>query len=416
MFKSIVEKADFDKWESKIYGLPFPLYTYFLDVPTSGIYTSIIGATGDYVFSVMYTPYLEDKDVSTIQIPYDISRFGKLNEVRPELPEKVDVFRIKEINDTPKLLKTVNTYNVNKNIGGKRNWKNESKLYQYPYSLLMLYDGVNQPLTIKPQLSPKQMEIMVKNSISDKCSSSIFVKGYKGDVNGVFEGMVSGGELELPCTSNNYVNFIARSKNQTKQNVESSLSEIVLNNKINNRNLGVSTVTNLINGGANLFSGNLSGGVSALTDIGTGIMNYKNQSDINNLNKENLIKNTLAEIQDKRSMPNTLLSKGDNVFYGLMNNNSSLMLYRYGLTENFGEILGNYFAMYGYLQNRIMKVNTKSRYYYNYISAPDINIKSNKIPSLYLNKLKNIFKSVTIWHVDNDGVVPCDYSMDNKEV
>lgn len=411
-----ITKRDFDSWTSILYGLPFSLYSYFLDIPTSGLYSSVIGATGDYVFSVMYTPYLEKDDLELYQIQYDSERFGKLSQARPQLPDQVDVFRIHGVTKFDKELKTLPTYKVNKSIGGRRNWRNESKLYQYPYSFMMLYDGVNQPITLKPQLCESTIEVRVKTSISDKCSSSIYVRGYKGDNFGVFEGMVSGGELELPCTSNNYTNFIARSKNQTKQNVEGSLNQLYLNDKINKRNLGFGIGASAIKGVGSLLSGNIGGAIGSVGDVAQNLLNYSNTKEVNALSRENVIKGALAEIQDLRSMPNTLISKGDNVFYGVMNNEGNLSLYRYGVTENFGEILGNYFAMYGYLQNRIMKVNTKSRYYYNYISSPNINLKSYSIPQMYLNRLKKIFEGVTIWHLDNEGVEAGNYEYDNKEV
>lgn len=79
--------------------------------------------------------------------------------------------------------------------------------------------------------------------------------------------------------------------------------------------------------------------------------------------------------------------------------------------------IGDYFAMFGYKQNKLMDINVNSRHYYNYVKTIGINIKSNKIPSNYLNTLKNIFDNgVTIWHIDNENVNIGDYSMDNKEV
>ena len=73
--------------------------------------------------------------------------------------------------------------------------------------------------------------------------------------------------------------------------------------------------------------------------------------------------------------------------------------------------------MYGYAQNRLMEVDTKSRQYYNYIKTKEVNILTSSIPNVYLDKLKAIYNNgTTIWHVDNPDVLPLNYSKDNTEV
>ena len=73
--------------------------------------------------------------------------------------------------------------------------------------------------------------------------------------------------------------------------------------------------------------------------------------------------------------------------------------------------------MYGYKQNKLMLPNIKSRYYYNYIKTIGINIRGYRIPRSHLEELRGIFdKGVTVWHIENNGVVVGDYSMDNYEI
>lgn len=412
-----ITKDYYDKWDSTLYGLPYSVYNYYIDPSKGDIMTSIIGASGDNVFSVVYTPFLNIDDMHLIQIPYDSSRFGKISEVRPEVKVNPDVFRIKALTNPSKFIGEFKTYKVKKSIGGKKNWRNESKLYHYPYNYMMLTDGINEPLVLKPQYCPSVCKVGIKLTVSDRCSYGMFVQNYKGDTHGFTEGLVSGDALELPNTSNAYANWVATSKNQTTQNVQSTINQTILNDKIANRNMYMGLAGSVVGGVGSALSGNVGGVVnSAMSGIGS----YVDKGNTNlqsKLTKQTAIEGALATAKDMRSTPNTLLSQGSNIIYGLRNGNQKLRLYRYGLDENYAQKIGDYFAMFGYKQNKLMDINVNSRHYYNYVKTIGINIKSKKIPSNYLNTLKNIFDNgVTIWHIDNENVNIGDYSMDNKEV
>ena len=81
------------------------------------------------------------------------------------------------------------------------------------------------------------------------------------------------------------------------------------------------------------------------------------------------------------------------------------------------ERIGLYFHTYGYAQNKMMKPNLRSRYYFNFIKTLDANVRGAGIPREHLNKIKNIFnQGTTIWHVDRGSVVVGDYTKDNYEV
>ena len=86
-------------------------------------------------------------------------------------------------------------------------------------------------------------------------------------------------------------------------------------------------------------------------------------------------------------------------------------------TTTYLEKLGNYFALFGYKQNRIMNINTKSRYYYNYVKTVGVNLSGNEIPRSHFEELQEIFNNgVTIWHTFRDGVKVGDYQYDNVEI
>ncbi len=127
----------------------------------------------------------------------------------------------------------------------------------------------------------------------------------------------------------------------------------------------------------------------------------------------------MSQVRDLNNTPNTMLSMGSDFIYGYNKQGSSLKLFRFSLTTEYATKLADYFAMYGYKQNKILNVNEnmRTRYYYNYIKTIGINLTSKgSIEKDDIEVMKSIFdKGVTIWHIDRPNVVVSDYSMDNFE-
>ena len=185
----------------------------------------------------------------------------------------------------------------------------------------------------------------------------------------------------------------------------------------------VSGVQSIVNGVGGVIGG-LMGDISSLTGginstIGTvgNVLASQNQIALNNRNIQNSIQSAMAQANDMKSVPNTMISMGSDVFYGLVNGDYSLYMYRYGLNIEVYKKLGDYFALFGYKQYKILTPNIRNRYYYNYIKTVGANLKSNQIPRNHFEQLKAIFDNgVTIWHIDREGVTVGDISRDNYEV
>lgn len=423
----VIEK-EVDSWSNHIYGLPYSLYLYYLDeqLDFEGQFSSILGNMTGLV-SMVYVPFHTSLDLNLWRIPYDTERFGNIDKTRPELTTKPYVFRIDSLAKGSKFIKSFSTYSVaGKDIGGDRNWRNEGKLYNYPYSYLEINDGLNPPLVLRPELCPVTCDLGVKLSISERCTYSLFVQNYKGDTHGFVEALVSSDGTELPSTEGQYATWVATNKNQVQQSVKQAVLQSKLGQQFTEEreNFGkvsdtVGAVTGVL---GSIFSGNILGGISSGVN---GIANYY-QHDMairqarqqGAIDRQGIIKGAMAQAKDMRTAPNTLISQGSNIMYGIRNNDKHLRLYRYGITEEYAQRLGDYFALFGYKQNKMLVPNTKNRKYFNYIKMLQCNIKSRDIPSDYLEELKGIFeKGVRIWHVDRTNMVTVgDYSKDNFEV
>ena len=409
----VIEAKQKDEWGSMNYDLPCGLYFYFMNehLPDweSGKSDSVLGNC-PAIQSVQFTPFISPYDLKMFHVDYDVERFGSVGGTRNGLMDTPLVFRIQAIDNPIKTLGTFKCYSPSKSIGGKRNWKNESRLYNYPYAFAMLTDNLNPPIEIKYHLCKNNTNtIKVRNTISDRCSYGLFIEGYKGDSEGKMESMVSGDAHELPCSSSAYTTWYASNKNQVAQNVANNSANAFIQNSSLQKQLLPSLLSqvtfnpmNMVQAGAGMYSSYL---------------NNQMQQQLNNQNTQNSINMAMAQANDMKSTPNTMISMGSDVYYGLDKGNKKVNLYRFGLTDEYYQKLGDYFAMFGYKQDKVMTINRRNRHYYNYIKTIGVNIKSSGVPRNHLEEIKSIYNNgVTIWHVDRNGVEVGDYSMDNYEV
>lgn len=411
---SILE-AGMDKWDNTMYGLPCGLYFYYMNSNLPGWTfqeTSIIGNC-PAIQTVQYVPFIEEEDLGLFKIPYDIERFG--DTTRPGLTSPPNVYRIANEIKTNKIktLGSFKCYKPQKNIGGEISWKNESRLYNYPYSFAMITDHLNPPIEVKYHLVPGNIaNVKVRNTISDRCSYALFIEGYKGDTSGKMEAMVSGDAHELPCSSSAYNQWFASNKNQTAQDVKSVMQNSFLTKQTNSKMLLPNLVGNFAGTTLNPMSW-LGSGANLAGDL----INYNQNNKRADLDVQQAIQSKIAQSQDLMSTPNTMVSMGSDVYYGLDSGGKKVSLYRFGLHIEQLKKLGDYFAMFGYKQNKILKPNIRNRYYFNYIKTVGANLKSINIPRDHFEKLKGIFDNgVTIWHIDREGVEVGNISKDNYEI
>lgn len=407
--KNTIYAKDYDTWYSENMGLPSALYFYMLDKNFNGWDSEMMSVLGNCpsIVSLQLTPFLSFTDVEMYHTPYDYERFGKFNELNPSLEFAPSVFRITGMNTDIKTLGNFRCYKPKKSIGGKTHWQNESRLYNYPYAFAMLTDNLNPPLEIKYHLcKDNDNYIKVRNTISDRCSYGLFIENYKNDKNGMMESLVSGDSHELPCSSSAYSQWFASNKNQVAQNTYNMVQESYMK-KAQVRRGALPRLIGSVGGGIISSGANM---INTMNDM-------KNFNETTNFNVKANIDNVMAMTQDLNNTPRTITSMGSDFYYGYAKGDKSLTLHRFGLTLDYYIRLGDYFMRYGYMQNKIMYPNINSRYYFNYIKTIGMNLSGFGIPRNHMEELKSIFDNgVTVWHVDQPGVVVGDFSNDNYEI
>lgn len=415
--REISEQTE-DQWQVPIkkQSVPYPIYNYYLEpsmfTEDENLNTAVVGHCPS-ILSVHYTPFLESSDLRLTKIPYDNNRFGSVDKARPGISGgQAYVYRIMEQLKETKKIATFDCYTKKpSSVGGKRDWRNESKLQHYPYSYAMVTDYFNPPLEIKYHLCKGYTnEVWVRNTVSDRCTYSLFVPYYKNDSYGRIEANLSVGGNELPCSSSAYAQFYASNKNQIMQNVNNTMQQSFMTTKHAKQNAWIQGTASL----GNLLSGNILG---AIGGVGGSYIGYKQTQEQGKLDKRIAVQNALAQEQDMINTPNTMISQGSDIMYGLYNGGNRLDLIKFTIREEYAKKLGDYFAQYGYKVNKFWAVRTRNRYYYNYVKTVGVNLESFKVPRAHLDKFKEILDNgVTMWHVDREGVKVGDYSMDNYEI
>lgn len=424
------------------------LYYYGLDTEhlTEGITatsynTSIFGLT-TAIQNVVYVPYMDfnDSSISDFQgVAFDVKRYGWVgNPDYPNAPAVPYVYRVEKYVSNKKEIGTFTVYEPQKSIGGKRNWKNESRLYNFPYKYAILTDGIGEPWSLMYHNCPSNTaSVFVATFLSNLGTYMFGVNGYKGDYIGNTEGIIVNRCLELPNSSSAYAQWNATQKASAKTNMFLGALQT-----------GVSMVNPIVGAGMKMAGKSQTNTASENLRMQDMLELERNPTDISNLAKGNQMIKKGASLQgiqgglgimnvfqgagqiasyfnEKQSAmktPNTMISQGSDLnatrfVSGNMGRTlGGMYLYKYEMEEEYMEKCGTYFAMYGYTLNKFMKYNKRSRKDYNYLQTVGANVSAD-IPMEHKAELQAIYdKGVTIWHVDRNGDKMINYEYDNQEV
>ena len=284
-------------------------------------------------------------------------------------------------------------------VGGNFNWRNESKLYTFPYRQLEVRDGFTSPIYLFPQCLP---EIDLNNdSHSLRCFNTINQQGqyglyvYNYNNSKYIPQTQTLGSVTLPVLNNTYLDYLYRNQEQLK----ASQDQLGWNTTLGVLGAGVTIAGGLLTGGLG-FAVAATGGMSLLNSLGSGIIGWQN---------------AIANEKDMARAANTVNGLYTNYNFSLQQDKYLRILEHRYFDDNM-ERIGQYFHVYGYASNRLEVPNINSRRYWNYLKCSTCNISANGIPKEHLLKLKTIFENgTTVWHMNNNANVG-DYSKDNPEV
>lgn len=403
------------------------MFYYFLDKSLQS--DSTILGYAPTIQSVSYNPFIDKEDLYLVASKFDTEKYGTPRE---------DVSRI------PNVYRITDNYSINKTIYTqtlKLEASKEPILNYYPYRYLMLYDGFNQPLIIKPQYLDRDgvIEVKVRTNINQNSKYLLYLNGYKGDYTGCLEGLNNDVPLMLPVSSSAYAQFWATSsaqfnqsfintsiENQTSYNHNTQNMELQHNQSVTNNT--ISGVSNALSSIASLFTLNFGGTVSGLGGVANNISSAyynkkgydlsKNQAEEIKANSDYFNEaNRMATLKDFKKSPRGVISLGNDVSYSKMKSGCHIRLYDITLEPTVLRKLEKFYHKYGYPLNKYVdgfKIGN-IRENFNFVKMGYCDVFGEKIPKDDLDIIKTIFETgITFWNVENDIRIG-DYSVTNNE-
>ena len=409
---------------SKLNGL----YYYYLE---QSLYsyngsdnTGILGTTSA-IANVAYVPFLNLKPSNIASVDFDVNRYGATG----KFSRTPKVFRIQQ-SETPQPMVLAERYLYPRGqslpaIHKRRHWSNESRLLDYPYRSIMFASNVFEPYQIIPHLMSTdllengQLKLECVQSLNPGGNFYVQVKGYKDDFFGIMERQYSTASVDIPNTSSAYSNYMSTQKAQAQAAVSNSMLQANVQHAGQTIMGAVGGgITGAISGMALGPAGIIGGAVSGMA-IGGG-KSALSGSLTKNLSTQMLQNQQLAYQQDLTTTPKSLVSRGGDIYSRIGDESGAfVMAADLQITDEYKQMLGDYFAMYGYKQNKVMFLHNhlRTRHYYNYIKTAGCNVKGTGVPKAHLEAIKSIFdQGVTLWHVARNGDKFLDYGMDNTEV
>ena len=413
-----------DYYGTLIDNIYMPVSMYYLDsdlIIRNNHLLDPIQQSGQ-VLTMLYTPFLEQSDLQLVKIPYDKNYYGDPGGSAPDL----SVYRIQgKANPNTQITKKLHTLKKYEKVQTIKNRSpiNESKLLQYPYMYTAITDYINTPLIIRPEFFTSltdNYEVWVRQSLSLNGGYTIYIPSYKGETQGQYNGLISAGSLDMPTSSSAYSQWLTTSKSQwlaqnqiAERNEQFSVYRTNLNTAGGILNQGIGTVGNILTGNV----GGLIGDFGSSINLG---LQHSLQSQQNKINKQNRIDNTMSFIEDKKRSPRNVTLTGNDLLNSIDISRKKVDAITYEITDYYKNRLCEYFTLYGYKQNKLMKIDTQSRKYFNYVKTLDVNIEGFDVDKSELEQIKEIFNNgITFWHYDNvnsDLKGMYDYSLDNVEV
>jgi len=300
-----------------------------------------------------------------------------------------NVLEYNDITPTP-------AYNTNTFAPGQtKRLDPKTKIYPYRYAEITDYQG--EGLVIKRQnlctpagiIDGDKNEIEFRQSLSVMPKIKYYVTNYLGDSQGKKENYINNNICEMPLINDAYLSYIS-------QNKASATYGMAINTYLD-------VGTNIARTAVGIGTGNPFAISNAISGASSTIKNITNE---------------IIKFEDLKGVPQNLKKLGNNGEFDYLDNNLKIRVAYYSIKTPYRNRLNDYFYRYGYSYKKFTTPNLKSRYYFNYIQAPDMCIDTG-IDNEYISKLKSIFANgITIWHYRDSatwGGVE-NYQYDNVEM
>ena len=324
--------------------------------------------------------------------------------------------------------------------GTLKNNITESKLLMYPYSYVQLIDGQGNNFIIKPEyLNTSTIDITTYTSAGLNSKQAHIVQDYRQqnvNLNACRWELQNGIINSMPNNITIIDDYSAAYLQGNANTIETNIANVQLQAQTNNTIARNNMDANLASVGAqtvgNIFAGAINGGMAggmggaiggAMTNGVAGLANYassyiqgknyvENTELQGNVTEEKTIASAMAKLEDAQRVADNVALQGGDVYFTFQNQFSGYCLVYKQISDEYINILEDYFQKYGYKVNIIETPNLHTRQSWDYIRTVGCNVVGS-INNDSLQKIRTMFNNgVTIWHTTDVG----NYNLSNNEI
>lgn len=324
--------------------------------------------------------------------------------------------------------------------GNLTNGITESKLLMYPYSYVQLMDAQGNNFIIKPEYLPTS-QIQISSLTHDGNINKVIHQvvnylGLSGSQSIPFvnlqNGIINANANNLTIIDDYTAAYLQGQGNTIQQSIQNIKQQAEINTA-NAKLYGDVNVVNAISQAmANTISGILTGGyqggavggiVYGTSATGQGISMIGNsgrtaEANIQATEMQGALSNQIAiasanaKLEDAKMVADNVHLQGGNALFTYQNNNQGYAVVYRQISQEYINILQDYFKKYGYKVNKVETPNLHTRQSWDYIRTIDCNLVGS-INNSSLEILKGIFNNgTTVWHTTDVG----NYNLSNNEI
>ena len=332
-----------------------------------------------------------------------------------------------------------------------KNGITESKLLMYPYSYNLLTDLQGDEFIIKNEYNQgKNIAVDIRCALGVSNNVAYTIQGYLNS-NGIGNelylrnGIINKNTNRLAIVDDYAAAYAQGNMNTIEQNINATKQQTSLNNRIAQNTANTNTAitdtrnrANMLNAGISAVGGTiegavlggplaLAGAVQGLSNVAQTTVSNMANSRVTELENQNMINNTalrgelanqqavagaMAKVQDAKATADNVTLQGGDTYFNYGYENLGVKLISYQITQEYIDLLQDYFGKYGYKVHKVKIPNIHTRQNWNYIQTVGANIVGN-IPQMFIDALEQLFnQGITIWHTTDVG----NYNLPNNEI
>ena len=398
------------------------------------------------VTSVSGTLAISSQEINVYKAKYNIEKDGGITDITTiNLP----ILSIPSDDDTQN--ETWSYLLTDDKFKYLKNGITESKLLMYPYSYNLLTDLQGDEFIVKNEyINGKQIAVDIRCALGISNNVAYTIQSYlnsNGIINELYlrNGIINKNTNRLSIVDDYAAAYAQGNMNTIEQSINATKQQSALNNQIAQNTADTNTAitdtrnrANMLNAGISAVGGTIGGGVlggplavagavQGMSNVLQTTVSNTANSRVTELENQNMITNTalrgelanqqavagaMAKIQDAKATADNVTLQGGDTFFNYGYENLGVKLISYQITQEYIDLLQDYFGKYGYKVHKVKIPNIHTRESWNYIQTVGANIVGN-IPQMFIDALEQLFnQGITIWHTTDVG----NYNLSNNEI